>query len=149
MEYPFSKIEKKWQKIWNERRIFNPDENDVKPKYYVLSMFPNPSGILHCGHASNYAIGDAVTRLKMMEGYSVMQPMGWDAFGMPAENFAIQHNSHPRITTEDNIAVMHKQFDTLGFGFDWEREISTCRPDYYVWGQKLFKKLYEKGLAFR
>ncbi|NLN85202.1 MAG: leucine--tRNA ligase [Candidatus Cloacimonetes bacterium] len=149
MEYPFSKIEKKWQKIWNERRIFNPDENDVKPKYYVLSMFPYPSGILHCGHASNYAIGDAVTRLKMMEGYSVMQPMGWDAFGMPAENFAIQHNSHPRITTEENIAVMHKQFDTLGFGFDWEREISTCRPDYYVWGQKLFKKLYEKGLAYR
>ena len=149
MEYPFSKIEPKWQQIWRERRIFNPSDESAKPKYYVLAMFPYPSGVLHCGHASNYAISDAISRLKMMEGFSVMQPMGYDSFGMPAENFAIQHNSHPRITTEENIAAMRGQFDSLGFGLDWEREVSTCRPDYYKWGQYLFKKLYEQGLVYR
>lgn len=149
MEYPFSKIEQKWQKIWREKRIFNPGDAAVKPKYYVLAMFPYPSGVLHCGHASNYSISDAIARLKMMEGYSVMQPMGYDSFGMPAENFAIQHNSHPRLTTEENIAAMRGQFDAMGFGLDWDREVSTCRPDYYVWGQYLFKKLYEKGLVYR
>lgn len=149
MEYPFSKIERKWQQIWRERRIFNPADDASKPKYYVLSMFPYPSGVLHCGHASNYSIGDAITRLKMMEGYAVMQPMGYDSFGMPAENFAIQNNSHPRLTTEDNIAAMRGQFDSMGFGLDWEREVSTCRPDYYKWGQYLFKKLFEKGLVYR
>ena len=149
MEYPFTRIEKKWQQVWNDRRIFNPPDFPDKPKYYVLSMFPYPSGVLHCGHFSNYAISDAISRLKMMEGYAVMQPMGYDAFGMPAENFAIQHNSHPRITTEENIAAMRVQFDFMGFGLDWEREISTCRPEYYKWGQFLFKKLYEKGLVYR
>jgi leucyl-tRNA synthetase len=149
MEYPFSKIEQKWQRIWREKRIFNPPDFPEKPKYYVLSMFPYPSGILHCGHASNYSISDAISRLKMMEGYSVMQPMGFDSFGMPAENFAIQNNSHPRITTEENIAAMRTQFDSMGFGLDWDREVSTCRPDYYKWGQYLFKKLYEKGLVYR
>lgn len=149
MEYPFSKIEPKWQKIWNDKRIFNPGDHPDKPKYYVLSMFPYPSGALHCGNASNYVIGDAIARLKMVEGYAVMQPMGYDSFGMPAENFAIQHNSHPRITTEENIAAMRGQFDSMGFGLDWEREVSTCRPDYYVWGQYIFKKLYEKGLVYR
>ncbi|MBP7206123.1 MAG: class I tRNA ligase family protein, partial [Candidatus Cloacimonetes bacterium] len=149
MEYPFSKIEAKWQQIWREKQIFNPGERTDKPKYYVLAMFPYPSGVLHCGHASNYSISDAIARLKMMEGYSVMQPMGYDSFGMPAENFAIQHNSHPRITTEENIAAMRGQFDSMGFGLDWDREVSTCRPDYYVWGQYLFKKLFEKGLVYR
>jgi leucyl-tRNA synthetase len=149
MEYPFSKIEPKWQRIWRERKIFNPPDLAGKPKYYVLSMFPYPSGVLHIGHASNYSIGDAITRLKMMEGYAVMQPMGYDSFGMPAENFAIQHNSHPRITTEENITAMRTQFDSMGFGLDWDREVSTCRPDYYVWGQYIFKKLYEKGLVYR
>ena len=149
MEYPFSKIEPKWQKIWREKGIFHPEDFPSQPKYYVLSMFPYPSGILHCGHVSNYAISDAIARLKMMDGYAVLQPMGFDSFGMPAENYAIEHNSHPRITTEENIQAMHRQFDSLGFGLDWEREISTCRPDYYVWGQYLFKKLYEKGLVYR
>ena len=108
MEYPFGAIERKWQQVWRERQIFHtPDKND-KPKYYVLSMFPYPSGVLHIGHASNYSIGDAVTRLKMMQGYNVMQPMGYDSFGMPAENYAIQHDSHPRITTEENIAAYAK-----------------------------------------
>ena len=149
MEYPFCEIEPKWQKIWRERKIFNPGDFFAKPKYYVLAMFPYPSGILHCGHASNYSISDAIARLKMMEGYQVMQPMGYDSFGMPAENFAIQHNSHPRITTEENIAAMRAQFDSMGFGLDWDREVSTCRPEYYKWGQYLFKKLYEKGLVYR
>ncbi|CAO80972.1 leucine--tRNA ligase [Candidatus Cloacimonas acidaminovorans] len=149
MEYRFSEIEKKWQNIWRERGIFNAPDTSSKPKYYVLSMFPYPSGVLHIGHISNYSIGDVISRLKMMEGYNVMQPIGYDAFGMPAENFAIEHNSHPRLTTEENIAAMRIQFDSMGFGFDWSREISTCRPEYYRWGQYLFKKLYEKGLVYR
>lgn len=149
MEYPFIEIERKWQEIWKSARLANATDFDAKPKYYVLSMFPYPSGALHCGHASNYSIGDAIARLKLMEGYNVMQPMGYDAFGMPAENFAIQHNSHPRFTTEDNIAIMRRQFNSLGFGFDWEREVSTCRPQYYHWGQYIFKKFYEKGLVYR
>jgi len=149
MEYPFGAIERKWQQVWKEKKIFNAPQKSDKPKYYVLSMFPYPSGVLHIGHASNYSIGDAVTRLKLMEGYSVMQPMGYDSFGMPAENYAILHNSHPRLTTEENIAAMRIQFDGMGFGLDWEREVSTCRPDYYRWGQFIFKRLYEKGLVYR
>ena len=149
MEYPFDKIEKKWQKIWKDKRIFNADNNSAKPKYYILSMFPYPSGALHMGHVSNYSIGDAITRYKLTQGYNVMQPMGYDAFGMPAENFAIQHNSHPKITTEENIDIMRKQFDMIGFGLDWEREVSTCRPDYYKWGQWFFKKMYENGLVYK
>ncbi|HPR18377.1 MAG TPA: class I tRNA ligase family protein, partial [Candidatus Cloacimonadota bacterium] len=134
MEYPFEIIEKKWQKIWKEKKIFHAENNSTKPKYYVLNMFPYPSGALHMGHVSNYAIGDAVARYKMAQGYNVMQPMGYDSFGMPAENFAIKHNSHPRITTESNIDIMRKQFDLIGFGLDWDREVSTCRPEYYKWG---------------
>ena len=149
MDYPFYDIEKKWQKIWQDREIAKGTDFSSKPKYYVLSMFPYPSGVLHIGHASNYAIGDAISRLKLMEGYNVMQPMGYDSFGMPAENYAIMHNSHPRITTEENIANMRKQFDGMGFFFDWDREVSTCRPDYYHWGQYIFKKMYENGLVYR
>ncbi|MDD2229686.1 MAG: leucine--tRNA ligase [Candidatus Cloacimonetes bacterium] len=149
MEYPFGTIERKWQQTWREKHIFNAPQKSDKPKYYVLSMFPYPSGVLHIGHASNYSIGDAITRLKLMEGYSVMQPMGYDSFGMPAENYAILHNSHPRLTTEENIAAMRAQFDGMGFGLDWEREVSTCRPEYYRWGQYIFKRMYEKGLVYR
>ncbi len=149
MEYPFMMIEKKWQKIWKERKIFHALDFAQKPKYYVLSMFPYPSGVLHIGHCSNYSIGDAVSRLKLMEGYNVMQPMGFDSFGLPAENYAIQNNSHPQVTTEECITAMRKQFDSMGFGLDWEREVSTCRPDYYKWGQYIFKKMYEKGLVYR
>ncbi|MDD4231029.1 MAG: class I tRNA ligase family protein, partial [Candidatus Cloacimonetes bacterium] len=149
MDYPFSSIESKWQKIWQKRKIAESQDFSDKPKYYVLSMFPYPSGVLHIGHASNYAIGDAITRLKLMEGFNVMQPMGYDSFGMPAENYAITHNSHPRITTEENIANMRKQFDGMGFFFDWKREVSTCRPDYYRWGQYIFKRMYEQGLVYR
>ncbi|MCF7792992.1 MAG: leucine--tRNA ligase [Candidatus Cloacimonetes bacterium] len=149
MEYPFAKIEKKWQNIWQKNKIFNASNNSDKKKYYVLSMFPYPSGALHMGHVSNYSIGDAIARYKLMQGFNVMQPMGYDAFGMPAENFAIQHNSHPKITTEENIEIMRKQFDMIGFGLDWDREVSTCRPDYYKWGQWFFKKMYENGLAYK
>jgi leucyl-tRNA synthetase len=149
MEFPFETIEKKWQKIWKEKKIFNARNNSDKKKYYILNMFPYPSGVLHMGHVSNYAIGDAITRYKLTQGYNVMQPMGYDSFGMPAENFAIQHHSHPKITTEENIDIMRKQFDMIGFGLDWDREVSTCRPDYYKWGQWFFKKMYEHGLVYK
>ena len=149
MEYPFEKIEKKWQKIWKDKKIFNVSDDSEKPNYYVLSMFPYPSGVLHMGHVSNYSIGDAISRYMMMKGYNVMQPMGFDAFGMPAENFAIKHNTHPGITTKQNIEAMKKQFDMMGFGFDWEREVNTSVPEYYKWGQWFFKKMYEKGLAYK
>ncbi len=149
MEYPFNEIEKKWQNIWQEKKIFQAKNDSEKKSYYVLSMFPYPSGAMHMGHVSNYSIGDAFTRYKLMQDYNVMQPMGYDSFGMPAENFAIQHNSHPRLTTEDNIAIMREQFNQLGFGLDWNREVSTCRPNYYKWGQWLFKRLYDKGLAYK
>nr|MDK2851639.1 leucyl-tRNA synthetase [Candidatus Cloacimonadota bacterium] len=149
MDYPFAQIESKWQQYWQEKGIANAQDFSDQPKYYVLSMFPYPSGVLHIGHASNYAIGDAITRLKLMEGFNVMQPMGYDSFGMPAENYAIIHNSHPRITTEENIKNMRRQFDRMGFFLDWEREVSTCRPEYYRWGQYIFKKMYEHGLVYR
>ena len=149
MEYPFENIEKKWQKIWKEKKIFNVKDTTDKPNYFVLSMFPYPSGVLHMGHVSNYSIGDAISRYMMMKGYNVMQPMGFDAFGMPAENFAIKHNTHPQITTKQNIEAMKKQFDMMGFGFDWEREVNTSLPEYYKWGQWFFKKMYEKGLAYK
>lgn len=145
MEYPFETLEPKWQKRWREAKVFQAPDLSDKAKYYVLSMFPYPSGVLHIGHASNYSIGDAISRIKLMEGYAVMQPMGYDSFGMPAENYAIEHNSHPRITTEENIASMRKQFDAMGFGLDWDREVSTCRPDYYHWGQYLFKRCMRRA----
>jgi leucyl-tRNA synthetase len=149
MEYPFHIIEKKWQKIWQDKELFKAANDTSKPKYYILSMFPYPSGALHMGHVSNYSIGDAISRYRLTQGYNILQPMGYDSFGMPAENFAIQHNSHPRITTEENIAIMRKQFDMLGFALDWSREVSTCRPEYYKWGQWLFKRMYEQGLVYK
>lgn len=149
MEYPFDKIEKKWQQKWNDEGIFRASNKTDQKKYYILSMFPYPSGKLHMGHVSNYSIADAITRYKLTQGFNVMQPMGYDSFGMPAENYAIENNSHPRITTEENIEHMRKQFDAIGFGLDWDREVSTCRPDYYKWGQWLFKRMYEKGLAYK
>ncbi|NQV17995.1 MAG: leucine--tRNA ligase [Armatimonadetes bacterium] len=149
MEYPFDIIEKKWQNIWSKKKIFNAIDFSKKAKYYVLSMFPYPSGALHMGHVSNYSIADAISRYKMMQGFNVMQPMGYDSFGLPAENFAIENNSHPRITTDENIKIMRNQFDSIGFGLDWEREVSTCHSDYYRWGQWLFKRMYEKGLVYK
>jgi leucyl-tRNA synthetase len=149
MEYPFDKIEKKWQKRWQEEKVFEGEDFSKKPKYYVLSMFPYPSGPLHMGHVSNYSIADAISRFMLLKGHNVMQPMGYDSFGMPAENQAIKTNSHPRETTDANIEIMRKQFKQIGFGIDWRRELSTCHPEYYHWGQWLFKRLYENDLAYK
>lgn len=149
MGYPFREIEKKWQKVWEEKKLFYAKENDPRPKFYLLSMFPYPSGSLHMGHMSNYSIADAIARYKIMQGYKVLQPMGYDAFGMPAENYAIEHNSHPKIATYNNIETMRKQFKAVGFGYDWSREIITCEESYYKWNQWFFLKMYERGLVYR
>ena len=142
-------IESKWQKIWEESKIFKVEEEPSKEKYYLLEMFPYPSGNIHMGHVRNYTIGDVVARYKTMRGFNVLHPMGWDAFGMPAENAAIAHNSHPAKWTYENINTMRSQLKQLGFSYDWDREIATCSPEYYHWEQWLFIKMYEKGMAYR
>ncbi len=142
-------IEKKWQKIWEEEKAFKtPDESD-KPKYYALSMFPYPSGKLHMGHVRNYTITDVIARFKKMNGYNVLHPMGWDSFGLPAENAAMKHGANPETWTDENIAYMTKQLKMLGLSYDWDREVTTCKPDYYKWTQWLFLQLYKKGLAYK
>ncbi len=133
---------------WAAHRVFNVQEDSSKPKFYCLSMFPYPSGKLHMGHVRNYTIGDVRSRFKKMQGFNVLQPMGWDAFGMPAENAAINHQVAPSKWTYENIAYMRKQLQSLGFALDWEREIATCRPEYYRWEQLLFTKLFEKGIVY-
>ena len=134
---------------WAAHRVFNVQEDSSKPKFYCLSMFPYPSGKLHMGHVRNYTIGDVRSRFKKMQGFNVLQPMGWDAFGMPAENAAINHRVAPSKWTYENIAYMRKQLQSLGFALDWEREIATCRPEYYRWEQLLFTKLFEKGVVYK
>lgn len=134
---------------WAAHRVFNVKEDSSKPKFYCLSMFPYPSGKLHMGHVRNYTIGDVRSRFKKMQGFNVLQPMGWDAFGMPAENAAINHQVAPSKWTYENIAYMRKQLQSLGFALDWEREIATCRPEYYRWEQLLFTKLFEKGIVYK
>ena len=147
--YDFEAIESKWQKIWAEENAFKTYEDYDKEKYYVLEMFPYPSGKLHMGHVRNYSIGDVVARFKRMEGYNVLHPMGWDSFGLPAENAAIKNGIHPAIWTDSNISDMHKQLQELGLSYDWDREVATCKPDYYKWMQWLFIKFYNKGLAYK
>ena len=142
-------LESKWQKFWEETKLFKIEENPDKEKYYLLEMFPYPSGNIHMGHVRNYTIGDVVARYKRMQGFNVLHPMGWDAFGMPAENAAIANNTHPAKWTYENIDAMRSQLKTLGFSYDWEREIATCRSEYYRWEQWLFLKMYEKGMAYR
>jgi leucyl-tRNA synthetase len=142
-------VEEKWQKIWEENRLFKTEKDPAKKKYYVLEMFPYPSGKIHMGHVRNYSIGDVVARYKKMRGWNVVHPMGWDAFGMPAENAAIQHGVHPAKWTYDNIAAMKHQMRRMGFSYDWDREVTTCDPAYYRWEQWLFLKMYEKGLAYQ
>jgi leucyl-tRNA synthetase len=149
MTYNFKEIENKWQKIWEEKRIFNVTEDSRKPKYYCLEMFPYPSGRIHMGHVRNYSIGDVVARFKQMRGFNVLHPMGWDALGMPAENAAIKHKLHPKDWTLDNIQFMKKQLKKLGFAYDWDRELATCMPGYYKWNQFIFLKMFEKGLAYK
>ncbi len=149
MTYPHRKIEQKWQKKWAETKAFEFDENSTKPKAYVLEMFPYPSGKLHMGHVRNYAIGDAIARFKHLKGFNVLHPMGWDAFGLPAENAAMEHKTHPKKWTYENIGSMRDQFKTLGFSFAWEREFASCDTLYYGLEQKLFLDLYKKGLAYQ
>ena len=147
--YQPSAIEPTAQQKWAAERAFNVSEVASKPKFYCLSMFPYPSGKLHMGHVRNYTIGDVRSRFKKMQGFNVLQPMGWDAFGMPAENAAINHQVAPSKWTYENIAYMRKQLQSLGFALDWEREIATCRPEYYRWEQLLFTKLFEKGIVYK
>ncbi len=147
--YNFKSVEKKWQKIWEDKKIFKSEINKNKKKFYCLEMFPYPSGKIHMGHVRNYTIGDVLSRYKIMQGYNVLHPMGWDSFGMPAENAAKQNNLDPKKWTEDNISSMKTQLRQLGLSIDWEREISTCSADYYKHQQKIFLELYDKGLVYR
>ena len=142
-------IEVKWQKVWNDKGIYRTKVDPGKKKYYCLEMFPYPSGRLHMGHVRNYSIGDVVARFKRMTGWNVIHPMGWDAFGLPAENAAIQHNIPPKVWTWDNIDYMRSQLKRLGFSYDWDLEVATCHPDYYRWTQWLFLQCFKKGLVYK
>ena len=148
-EYNPQSIEAKWQKRWEDARVFESDVDTAKQKYYVLEMLPYPSGTLHMGHMRNYAIGDVVARVKRMRGFNVIHPMGWDAFGLPAENAAIKNQTHPREWTNKNITEFQRTLRRFGFSYDWRREISTCEPEYYRWNQWFFLRMLEKGLAYK
>lgn len=147
--YDHEAIESKWQGTWHKEKAFCTKEKGVGRKYYVLEMFPYPSGKIHMGHVRNYSIGDVLARFLMMRGKNVLHPMGWDSFGLPAENAAIQHGTHPAKWTHENIDNMRKQLKRMGLSYDWDREVATCNPDYYRWNQWIFLKLYEKGLAYK
>ena len=147
--YDFASIESKWQKRWQADKTFKVTEDPSRPKYYLLEMFPYPSGKIHMGHVRNYSIGDVIARYKRMQGYNVLHPMGWDAFGLPAENAALKHNTHPAQWTYENIGYMKNQLQRMGFSYDWDRELATCDPDYYKWEQLFFIKMYKKGLIYR
>ena len=147
--YDFKSVESKWQKYWEENKSFKTFEDKDKEKYYVLEMFPYPSGKLHMGHVRNYAIGDVVARCKKMQGFNVLHPIGFDSFGLPAENAAIKHGVEPGKWTWDNIHEMEGQLRQLGLSYDWDREVQTCSPDYYKWMQWIFIQFYKKGLAYK
>src|SRR5260370_2209729 len=148
-QYDFNQIEMKWHERWKDSALFQAEENSSKPKYYVLEMLPYPSGTLHIGHIRNYSIGDALARYKRMQGFNVLHPMGWDAFGLPAENAAIAHNRDPYEWTRLNIDNMKRQHRRMGFIYDWSREDSTDEPAYYRWNQWFFLQMLERGLAYR
>ena len=151
-KYPFGEIERKWQARWDADKAFRAVEDPAYPKdrrRYVLDMFPYPSGAgLHVGHPEGYTATDIYCRYLRMNGYNVLHPMGFDAFGLPAENYAIQTGTHPAVTTMANVERFREQIKSLGFSYDWERELSTCTPDYYKWTQWIFLKLFERGLAY-
>ena len=148
-EYNFGEIEKKWQDFWEGSGLFRVDEECHKDKFYCLVMFPYPSGTLHVGHGRNYIIGDVVSRYKIMKGFRVLSPIGWDAFGLPAENAAIANSIHPSIHTVNNIKKMKSQLERWGVGYDWDREVASCDPEYYKWTQWIFLKLFERNLAYK
>ena len=149
-EYNFKEVEEKWQKKWNSENLFKTnDKEEGKENYYVLEMLPYPSGNLHVGHARNYTIGDVIARYKKMKGYNVLHPMGWDSFGLPAENAAIQHGAHPATWTKSNIENMRRQLKLMGLSYDWDREVATYTPEYYRWNQWIFKRMYDKGLVYK
>src|SRR5574344_1191516 len=143
MEYNFSEIEKRWQQYWKEHKTYKAEIDNTKPKYYVLDMFPYPSGAgLHVGHPLGYIASDIFSRYKRLQGFNVLHPMGYDAYGLPAEQYAIQTGQHPAITTARNIARYREQLDKIGFSFDWDREVQTCDPAYYKWTQWAFIRMY-------
>ena len=150
MKYEFNQIDKKWQDKWDETQAFKVSNDYSKPKYYTLIEFPYPSGQgLHIGHPRPYTAMDIVSRKKRMEGYNVLFPMGWDAFGLPTENYAIKNHIHPSIVTENNIKHFKEQLKSIGYSFDWSREINTTDPNYFKWTQWIFLQLYKKGLAYK
>ena len=148
-EYNPHEIEPRWQKVWAETGAHKATEDTSKPKRYVLEMFPYPSGDIHMGHVRNYTIGDVTARYYAMRGYDVLHPMGWDAFGLPAENAAIKHNSHPAKWTYANIETQKASFKRMGFSYDWDRTVVACDPEYYRWGQWIFLQMYKRGLVER
>ena len=148
-KYDHQRIEEKWQRIWEDRELFKAYVDPSRPKYYILDMFPYPSGAgLHVGHVTGYTATDILARYKRQKGFNVLHPMGWDSFGLPAEQYAIRTGTHPAVTTEQNINTYRRQLKSLGFSYDWSREIATSDPKYYKWTQWIFTKLYEKGLAY-
>jgi len=148
-KYDFKVIEQKWQQRWEQGKTYKVTHQAKRPKYFVLEMFPYPSGNIHMGHVRNYSIGDVIARYKRMRGFNVLHPMGWDAFGLPAENAAMKRGVHPASWTYDNIDYMRKQLKAMGLSYDWDRELATCHPDYYRWEQLLFLKMLERGLIYR
>ena len=149
MKYNPSLIEKKWQETWSKLNVFKANIDHTKPKYYVLEMFPYPSGAIHMGHVRNYTLGDLVARYKKAQGFNVLHPMGWDAFGLPAENAAIENKTHPANWTYANIESMKTQLKQMGLSYDWDRELATCNPDYYKFEQKMFLDFYNAGIAYK
>ncbi|MBA3691137.1 MAG: class I tRNA ligase family protein, partial [Actinobacteria bacterium] len=149
--YEPTEFEPKWQEIWDDQGLYRASElpNDPRPRFYALDMYPYPSGDLHMGHAEAFSGGDAVARYRAMQGFNVLHPIGWDAFGLPAENAAIKRGIHPKEWTYQNIDQQRRSFRRLGMSFDWQRQLNTCDPGYYKWTQWLFLRLFERGLAYR